>query len=143
MTHLRASYNGLLCQPSKLETAVRFRSPAPKIKNEKFIHYSLLIINLTRLYQIIVKPIDTEKSLGNQKIGKFTFLVKNDANKSEIKNAVEKYYDVKVKNVATIKIQPKTRKAGRREIQKRAPTKKAVITTVGAKKIDANKLKTI
>jgi large subunit ribosomal protein L23 len=96
---------------------------------------------MSRLHQIIVKPLDTEKSFGGQKAGKFTFQVKNDASKSEIKGAVEKYYDVKVKSVATIKIQPKTRKAGRREVQKRASAKKAVVTTVGAKAIDANKIK--
>ncbi|MBU1089817.1 50S ribosomal protein L23 [Patescibacteria group bacterium] len=97
---------------------------------------------MNRLHQILVKPLETEKAFGGQKTGKFIFQVKNDATKKEIGVAVEKYYGVKVKSVRTSKIQPKTRKAGRREIQKRSPAKKAIITTVGAKPIDVNKVRT-
>ena len=96
---------------------------------------------MTRLHQIIVKPLDTEKSFGGQKVGKYSFVVKPDASKTEIADAVEKYYGVKVKSVRTTKIQPKTRRAGRREIQKRGITKKAIVMTVGAKPIDSNKIK--
>jgi len=96
---------------------------------------------MTRLHEILVKPLDTEKSFSGQKSGKFSFVVKNDATKNEIADAVEKYYGVKVKTVRTVKIQPKTRKAGRREIQKRSSEKKAVVTTVSAKAIDVNKIK--
>lgn len=97
---------------------------------------------MNRLAQIIVKPLDTEKAFGGQKDGKFTFHVKSDASKIEIKDAVEKYYGVKVKSVATTKVRAKTRKVGRgRTIQKRSPAKKAIVTTVGAKAIDINKIK--
>ena len=96
---------------------------------------------MTRLHQILVKPLDTEKGFAGQKTGKFSFVVKNDANKIEIADAVEKYYGVKVKSVRTAKIQPKTRKAGRREVEKRGVAKKAIVTTVGAKTIDINKIK--
>ncbi len=88
-----------------------------------------------------MKPLDTEKAFGGQKAGKFTFQVKNDASKIEVKDAVEKYYGVKIKSVRTVKILPKTKKVGRgREIQKRSPAKKAIVTTVGAKSIDVNKI---
>lgn len=97
---------------------------------------------MNRLHQILVKPLDTEKAFGGQKSGKFSFVVKNDATKNEIADAVEKYYGVKVKTVRTAKVQAKTRKAGRRDIQKRPPAKKAIVTTVGAKSIDINKIKT-
>ncbi|MCF7836694.1 50S ribosomal protein L23 [Candidatus Gracilibacteria bacterium] len=96
---------------------------------------------MNRLHQILVKPLDTEKAFGGQKIGKFSFVVKNNASKNEIADAVEKYYGVKVKSVCTTKIQPKIRKAGRRKIQKRGIAKKAIVTTVGAKVIDVNKIK--
>jgi len=96
---------------------------------------------MTRLHQILVRPLDTEKSFDGQKTGKSSFVVKKDATKNEIADAVEKYYGVKVKSVRTAKIQPKTRKAGRREIEKRSAAKKAIITIVGAKKIDVNKIK--
>ena len=96
---------------------------------------------MNRLHEILVRPLDTEKSFGGQKSGKFSFVVKNDASKTEIADAVEKYYGVKVATVRTSKVQPKTRKAGRREIQKRGVAKKAIVTTVGAKAIDVNKIK--
>ncbi len=96
---------------------------------------------MNRLHQILVKPLDTEKAFSGQKAGKFIFQVKNDASKSEVADAIEKYYGVKVKTVRTIKVQPKTRKAGRREIEKRSSAKKAIVTTVGAKPIDVNKIK--
>jgi large subunit ribosomal protein L23 len=96
---------------------------------------------MTRLHQILVKPLDTEKSFSGQKAGKFSFVVKSDATKNEIADAVEKYYGVKVKSVCTSKVQPKMRKAGRREVQKRNPAKKAIVTTIGAKTIDVNKIK--
>ncbi|MFA6458048.1 MAG: 50S ribosomal protein L23 [Patescibacteria group bacterium] len=96
---------------------------------------------MNRLHEIIVRPLDTEKSFGGQKSGKFSFIVKNGATKNEVADAVEKYYGVKVKSVCTSKIQPKTRKAGRREVEKRNAGKKAIVTTVGAKMIDINKIK--
>jgi len=97
---------------------------------------------MSRLHQILVKPLDTEKAFGAQKAGKFTFQVKADASKTEVKSAVEKYYGVKVKSIRTTKIQPKKRRIGRgREIEKRSSAKKAIVTTVGAKPIDFNKVK--
>jgi len=96
---------------------------------------------LSHLSQILVKPLDTEKAFAGQKAGKFTFQVQPDASKTEISNAIEKYYGVKVKSVTTNKIRPKTRKVGRgRIIQKRSLGKKAVITTIGEKPIDINKI---
>ncbi|MFH0834579.1 MAG: 50S ribosomal protein L23 [Patescibacteria group bacterium] len=96
---------------------------------------------MNRLHEILVRPLDTEKSFGGQKVGKYSFIVKTNASKSEIADAVEKYYGVKVKSVQTAKIQPKTRSAGRRTVQKRGIQKKAIVTTVGAKTIDINKIK--
>ncbi|MFH0776591.1 MAG: 50S ribosomal protein L23 [Patescibacteria group bacterium] len=97
---------------------------------------------MNRLHEILVQPLDTEKSFGGQKVGKFTFLVKNDASKTEIADAVEKYYGIKVQSVQTTKVQPKIRQAGRgRLISKRSLGKKAIVTTVGAKAIDINKIK--
>ncbi len=46
---------------------------------------------------IIIKPIITEKSYSNMENGKYTFEVKVDATKLEIKNAIEELFTVKVK----------------------------------------------
>ncbi|MFH1375158.1 MAG: 50S ribosomal protein L23 [Patescibacteria group bacterium] len=97
---------------------------------------------MTRLHQILVKPVETEKSNAGQKAGKYAFRVRQDATKGEIKRAVEKYYGVKVKSVRTMTNQPKTRSVGRgRVITKRSSFKKAVVTTVGAKPIEVSRVK--
>ena len=85
---------------------------------------------------------ETEKSHKGQKDGKYTFQIRSDANKKNVKDAIEKYYGVKVKSVKIIKIQPKTRSVGRgRTITKRKQGKKVIVTTVGAKPIEPNKIK--
>ena len=97
---------------------------------------------MTQLHQILVKPVETEKSNAGHKAGKYAFRVRSDATKGEIKRAVEKYYGVKVKSVRTMTNRPKTRSVGRgRTITKRTSFKKAIITTVGAKAIEVSKVK--
>ena len=96
---------------------------------------------MSKLYSILVGPHETEKTNSMQKFGVHTFLVRLDADKKTIKQAIENYYGVKVKSVRTIKIRPKTRKSGRgRVIQKRALGKKAIIQTIDNKPIDVNKI---
>jgi len=51
---------------------------------------------------IILKPVITEKSMDGLQAGKYTFKVATDANKIEIKNAVEKIFGVKVAKVNTM-----------------------------------------
>ena len=94
-----------------------------------------------RNYDVIRSPAITEKATMASEQDQVIFNVASDATKPEIKRAVEALFGVKVKSVRTAKIQPKTRKAGHREIEKRSAAKKAIITTVGAKKIDVNKIK--
>lgn len=69
---------------------------------------------LDRAYQVIQKPVITEKTT-NDGFGRnaVTFRVPRDANKIEIRNAVERLFDVKVKSVNTLHIQPKWRRRGR------------------------------
>ena len=55
-------------------------------------------------HDIIVKPVMTEKSMNLQAENKYTFIVDKLANKTEIKNAVEKVFNVKVKKVYTMNI---------------------------------------
>jgi len=94
--------------------------------------------------KIIVKPILTEKmAILEERENKFAFLVSPDANKSEIKKAVEAKFDVKVVKVATMNRQGKhkqmTVRSGGRTIRttgKRSGYKKAVITLESGSTID-------
>ena len=76
---------------------------------------------------IIIAPVITEKSNDELQIGKYTFEVNKKATKIDIKNAVEKLFEVKVLNVNTMTVKGKERRVGR-SIGKRADWKKEVVT---------------
>ncbi len=76
---------------------------------------------------VLLAPVVSEKSYGLMDEGKYTFLVDPRANKTEIKIAVEKIFDVKVASVNTINRQGKTRRT-RFGMGKRKDTKRAIVT---------------
>ena len=76
---------------------------------------------------ILFAPVVSEKSYSLLEEGKYTFLVDPDANKSEIKIAVEKVFGVKVSAVNTINRPGKTRRT-RTGTGKRKDTKRAIVT---------------
>ncbi len=76
---------------------------------------------------IILKPVITEASMEDLRAGKYTFRVMKTANKTEIKDAVEKIFGVKVAKVNTIRMRGKTRRMGRYEGTTPA-WKKAIVT---------------
>lgn len=83
---------------------------------------------MRNVHQILVKPIVTEKTHDQlDRLGVYTFVVANDANKIEIAQAVEKQFNVKVKNVRTLRYAGKERRVGR-WVGRRASWKKAVVT---------------
>jgi large subunit ribosomal protein L23 len=86
---------------------------------------------------IIIKPIVTEHSMDimrNQR--KYTFIVAPDANKIEIKKAVEELFNVKISDVNTMKYEGKEKRMGY-NIGRRASFKKAIVTlTEGSKTIE-------
>ena len=63
-------------------------------------------------HDIIIKPIITEKRMEEMANGKYTFMVDKKANKSEIKKAVEKIFDVKVEKVNTMNMLGKVKRQG-------------------------------
>lgn len=80
-----------------------------------------------KYYDVILKPVITEKSMNDMADKKYTFLVNPEANKSQIKEAVEKMFDgVKVAKVNTLNADGKTKRRGAVE-GKTAKTKKAVV----------------
>ena len=76
---------------------------------------------------IIVKPIVSEKSYNLIDEGKYTFEVDPRSNKTEIKNAVEKIFDVKVASVNTLNRPGKSRRT-KFGLGKRKDTKRAIVT---------------
>ncbi|MFO7890785.1 MAG: 50S ribosomal protein L23 [bacterium] len=85
---------------------------------------------------IIIRPILTEKlSELQEKQNKYGFVVDKNANKIEIKRAVEKKFEVKVKRVTTMNFQGKLKRMGRFE-GRRASWKKAIVTLEENDKID-------
>ena len=64
-------------------------------------------------YDIIFAPIITEKTASMETEGKYTFKVDVRANKTQIKQAIEKAFNVKVESVNTMNNHPKDRRVGR------------------------------
>ena len=78
-------------------------------------------------YDVILKPVITEKSMAAMAEKKYTFLVHPEANKSMIKEAVEKMFEgTKVASVNTMNLDGKTRRRGR-TVGKTAKSKKAIV----------------
>jgi len=78
-------------------------------------------------YNIIISPVVTEKATDLQKEGIYIFKVPPDANKIEIKNAVEELFDVKVEKVRTLMVRPRYRKWRGRKTGKTSQWKKAIV----------------
>ena len=85
---------------------------------------------------IIVAPVVSEKSYGLMEQGVYTFLVHTDANKTQIKIAVQEIFGVKVASVNTLNREGK-RKRSRTGYGKRKNTKRAYVTlAAGSDPID-------
>ena len=80
-----------------------------------------------KYYDVILKPVVTEKSMDGMGDKKYTFLVHPDATKTMIKEAVEKMFEgTKVASVNTMNLDGKTKRRGLK-VGKTAKTKKAVV----------------
>jgi len=91
-------------------------------------------MNLTAR-KIIRRPIISEKTLGEAALGKYTFEVAMNANKIEIRKAIEEIFKVKVLKVNTMVVRGKLRGIGRKR-GKRSNWKKAIITLPPEQKIE-------
>ena len=78
-------------------------------------------------YDVIIRPVITEKSMADMGEKKYTFLVHPEANKTQIKEAVAKMFEgTKVKSVNTINSDGKKKRRGM-VVGKTAKTKKAIV----------------
>jgi large subunit ribosomal protein L23 len=87
------------------------------------------------LYEVLRRPIITEKNTALQEQNKYAFGVAARANKYQVKQAVEKAFKVEVVAVNMITVPSKTRRVGRRQV-KTSPWKKAVVTLKVGQKIE-------
>jgi large subunit ribosomal protein L23 len=93
---------------------------------------------VSRVYNprdILLRPVVSEKSYGLLDEGKYTFVVAPEANKTQIKQAVEEVFRVKVTTVNTLNRQGKRRRT-RFGWGKRADTKRAIVTLAEGDRID-------
>jgi large subunit ribosomal protein L23 len=84
---------------------------------------------------VLIAPVVSEKSYGLIDQNKYTFLVRPDANKTEIKIAVEKIFDVKVTSVNTVN-RPGKRRRTRFGWGRRNDTKRAIVSVAEGQRID-------
>ena len=87
------------------------------------------------LYDVLRRPLVTEKNTILQAQNKYAFEVAKEANKPQIKQAVEKAFKVKVTTVNVTKVSGKMRRVGRRLVLTR-PWKKAIVTLRPGDKIE-------
>ena len=99
-----------------------------------YLRVPAFIVTLGSMF-ILLAPVVSEKSYGLLDANKYTFLVRPDANKTEIKIAVEKVFNVKVTSVNTINRQGKTRRT-RNGLGKRKDTKRAIVSLAEGHRID-------
>ena len=88
-------------------------------------------------YDIILRPVITEQSMESVADKKYVFQVAVNANKTQIKEAVELAFGVKVAKVNSIRMQGKVKRSGAYPAGRRAAYKKAIITlTADSKTIE-------
>ena len=91
----------------------------------------------TKYLEIVKAPVITEKAaaLGQENV--YVFKVDSRANKIEIKQAIEKLFNVKVESIRTINVKPKKKRVGRYSgLTNR--TKKAIVTLAEGQQIELN-----
>ena len=104
-------------------------SRARKIKSETST------VSKERMYEVIRRPVVTEKSTLGSEYNQVTFVVPLDATKPEIKAAIEEVFKVKVKAVNTLRQKGKVKRF-RGQLGKRSDSKKAFVTLDEGHSID-------
>ena len=95
------------------------------------------LISSQRAFSIIKKPLTTEKSTNLQQFNQYSFLVSKDSNSSEIKQAVEQIFKVKVLKINTSILRGKV-KSFKGNVGYRKDSKKAIVTLKEGNTIDSS-----
>lgn len=95
-----------------------------------------------KTFDVLIKPVITEKATSDEKEGKYQFFVRKDATKIDIKNAFQKIYGTQAIKVNVMVTAEKKRLGkNRQEMTKKHSLKKVIVTTKGRKAIDVMKPK--
>jgi Ribosomal protein L23 len=84
-------------------------------------------------YDVIIKPVISERSMDQAANKKYTFKVAVDANKTQVKHAIEEIFDVEVKKVNIMNVNGKLKRMGK-NVGRTAAYKKAIVTLTEASK---------
>ena len=87
------------------------------------------------VHDILIRPVISEKSTQQTERNNYTFAVARDANKFQIKAAVEAEFKVNVLDVRVLTVKPKQKRRGRRQSGMTASWRKAVVTIAQGQKI--------
>lgn len=82
---------------------------------------------MTTPYDIIIKPVISERSMDDVQVKKYTFKVAKSANKTQVKHAVEEIFGVNVEKVNIMNVKGKVKRMGK-SIGRTSDTKKAIVT---------------
>jgi large subunit ribosomal protein L23 len=91
---------------------------------------------MTTPYDVILKPVISERSMDEAANKKYTFKVATSANKTQVKHALEEIFGVEVKQVNILNVQGKVKRQGK-NVGRTAASKKAIVTlTAKSKEIE-------
>ncbi|NMC32877.1 MAG: 50S ribosomal protein L23 [Veillonellaceae bacterium] len=90
---------------------------------------------MTNLRDVLIRPLITEKSNTGMQDNKYTFIVPLNANKVEIRQAVETVFKVKVLDVNTVRVMGKIKRMGKNS-GKRPDVKKAIVKVAPGQRIE-------
>ena len=94
-------------------------------------------MNLERMYSVILGAHMSEKStIMSEENNQYTFKVARDASKPEIKEAVEKIFNVSVEDLQVLNVKGKTKRSGKGKIRRRSDWKKAYVRLEAGQEID-------
>jgi large subunit ribosomal protein L23 len=91
---------------------------------------------MTAIADVLIRPVVSEKSVGATEHGNYTFAVARDANKHQIKEAVERQFKVDVLGVRVMTVKPKEKSRGRRTMGMVPGWRKAIVTIAEGQKIE-------
>ena len=93
-------------------------------------------MSATNLHEVLLRPVISEKSVLETERNNYTFAVARDANKFQIREAVEAEFKVNVVGVRVLTVKPKQKRRGRRQLGTVPGWRKAVVTIEAGQKIE-------
>ncbi len=93
-------------------------------------------MSAVNLHEVLLRPVISEKSVLETERNNYTFAVAREANKFQIRDAVEAQFKVNVVGVRVITVRPKKKRRGRRQLGTVPGWRKAVVTIEAGQKIE-------